>query len=122
MMQKAKNNIDQKGSSNTTSSSDTRVVKLSNGKTYEIPKDWTSRPANNGKGTVYQKPGATGNADMIRIMDPTPMYPKGYIRYYNQHGQPLDVTGHPTSNDNTHIPLDYDGEIIGWPESGSDGQ
>lgn len=28
----------------------------------------------------HQWPGATGKADMIRIMEPTPKYPNGYAR------------------------------------------
>ena len=72
--------------------------------------------ADSGTGIVYQRPGATGNADMIRIMDPTPQYPSGYVRYYNQHGQPLDVFGNPGSRATTHIPLDYEGPIPVWPQ------
>lgn len=53
---------------------------------------------------------------MIRIMDPTSQYPSGYMRYYNQHGQPLDVLGKPGSQAITHIPLDYQGPIPGWPQ------
>lgn len=52
---------------------------------------------------------------MIRIMDPTKQHPSGYVRYYNQHGQPLDVFGKPGSQGTTHIPLDYEGPIPGWP-------
>ena len=41
-----------------------------------------------GGASSFQRPEATGNADMIRIMDPTTMYPNGYVRYYNESGQP----------------------------------
>ena len=37
------------------------------GVTYGIPKGWAQRTADNGKGLVFQRSGATGNADMIRI-------------------------------------------------------
>lgn len=53
---------------------------------------------------------------MIRIMDPTKQYPSGYVRYYNQRGQPLDVFGKPGSQATTHIPLEYNGPIPGGPK------
>jgi RHS repeat-associated protein len=70
-----------------------------------IPSDYTSRPADNGKGTVYQAPGATGNADVIRVMDPTTRYPDGYVRIYNNHGQPVNVDGQPLGPAETHLPI-----------------
>ena len=91
-------------------------VTTPNGKTVSIPEGWVGRSADNGNGIVYQRSGATANADMIRVMDPTPRYPSGYVRYYNQHGQPLDVFGKPGSRATTHIPLDYAGPIPGWPK------
>jgi hypothetical protein len=53
---------------------------------------------------------------MIRIMDPTERYPQGYVRYYNNQGQPLDAFGKPAGRAETHIPLDYEGPIPGWPQ------
>jgi RHS repeat-associated protein len=85
------------------------------GTMYDVPGGWQARPANNGKGIVFQRPGATGNADMIRIMEPTSMYPNGYIRVYNQYGQPIDVYGNPGPKSTTHIPQDYQGPWPGWP-------
>jgi hypothetical protein len=52
---------------------------------------------------------------MIRIMDPTPMYPRGYVRVHNEYGQPVDVFGKPGSKATTHIPSDYEGPWPGWP-------
>jgi hypothetical protein len=80
-----------------------------------VPAGWAPRTADNGKGIVYQRPGATGNADSIRIMEPTAKYPDGYFRYYNSHGQPLDVNGKPGPQSATHIPEKYLGRIPGWP-------
>ncbi|MGO1051914.1 hypothetical protein [Crossiella sp. CA198] len=78
---------------------------------------WNSRPADNGKGTVYQRPGAKGNADMFRDANPTPQYPNGYVRYYNEHGQPVGLDGKPGPNSATHIPKNPDGSYPapkGW--------
>ncbi|HVL98143.1 MAG TPA: hypothetical protein VM324_02480, partial [Egibacteraceae bacterium] len=86
------------------------------GTVYDIPKGWASRPATSGKGIVFQRPGATGNADMIRIMEPTSKYPSGYVRYTNEYGQPLDVLGKPGAASATHIPQNYQGPWPGWPQ------
>lgn len=83
-----------------------------------IPSGWTSRPAANGAGTVWQAPGALGHADAIRIMDPTDRYPNGYVRFHNAHGQPLDLTGRPGPRSASHIPINPDGTFdvpAGWP-------
>ena len=82
-----------------------------------VGEDWTARTADNGQGTVWQKPGATGNADMTRIMNPTSRYPNGYVRFYNSYGQPVGLDGRPGPNSLTHIPLNPDGSYplpSGW--------
>ncbi|MER7455768.1 polymorphic toxin-type HINT domain-containing protein [Micromonospora sp. NPDC126480] len=71
--------------------------------------NWVARTADNGKGQVWQAPGATGNADMVRVMNPTTMYPNGYVRFYNGHGQPIGLNGKPGSKAETHIPMNSDG-------------
>ena len=78
---------------------------------------WVHRRADNGKGDVYQRPGAANSADMIRIMEPTTQYPHGYVRFYNSHGQPIDLDGKPGPNSATHIPRNPDGSYDipkGW--------
>jgi len=94
-----------------------QFVTTPRGTTFQIPGGWTSRPAENGKGIIFQRPGATTrNGDSIRIMEPTPDYPNSYYRYYNSQGQPLDVNGKPGSRTATHMSEDYQGVIKGWPE------
>jgi hypothetical protein len=85
------------------------------GTVYDIPEGWEPRVADNGRGIVYQRPGALRNADSIRIMEPTSKYPSGYVRYYNSGNQPLDVFGNPGADPVTHIPQDYVGPWPGWP-------
>lgn len=36
-------------------------------------------------------------------MEPTPQYPNGYVRFYNEHGQPVGLDGNPGPNSATHI-------------------
>jgi hypothetical protein len=85
------------------------------GTVYDIPQGWAARAADNGRGIVYQRPGALRNADSVRIMEPTAKYPNGYARYYNSGNQPLDVFGNPGADPTTHIPQDYIGPWPGWP-------
>lgn len=92
-----------------------RFVATPRGTLFEVPKGWVARPASNGKGIVYQRPGATGNADSIRIMEPTARYPNGYFRFYNSKGQPLGPNGKPGPQNVTHIPENYSQPIMGWP-------
>ena len=86
------------------------------GTTYDVPNGWSQRAADNGRGLVFQKPGSSGNADMIRIMEPTPRYSAGYVRVYNSTGQPVDVFGKPGLAASTHISQDYSGPWPGWPQ------
>jgi RHS repeat-associated protein len=91
-----------------------RFIGTPNGKLISVPGKWALREADNAKGLVCQRVGATGNRDMIRIMDPTPQYPDGYVRRHNQHGQPVDPAGRPGDRASTHIPLTYEGPLV-WP-------
>ena len=81
-----------------------RYLKAMSDSPVDIPQGWAPRVADNGKGVVFQRPGATGNADMIRVMDPTPRYPTGYIRIHNSSGQPVDLAGKTGPASATHIP------------------
>lgn len=78
---------------------------------------WSSRVADNGKGTVWQAPGSSGNSNMIRVMEPTERYPNGYVRFYNERGQPIDLRGKAGARNDTHIPRNPDGSYelpAGW--------
>jgi hypothetical protein len=84
-----------------------------------VPDDWPARTADNGKGTVYQDPESSGNADMVRVMEPNNWYPNGYVRFYNSNGQPVGLDGKPGPNSETHIPINEDGTYDipeGWDE------
>jgi hypothetical protein len=81
---------------------------------------WVQRPADNGKGIVYQEPGAIKDQNSIRIMEPgaDPRYPNGYVRFTNEHNQPINLDGKPGSPAETHIPRNPDGTYPlpkGWP-------
>ncbi|HKV18233.1 MAG TPA: hypothetical protein VJR50_04310, partial [Mycobacterium sp.] len=81
--------------------------------------DWVSRPANNGHGVVYQKPGSSLDSNSIRIMEPgtDPTYPNGYVKFTNSHNQPIGLDGRPGSRAHTHIPRNPDGSYPipeGW--------
>ena len=92
----------------------TTIVGTPQGHDVPVPANWTAREADTGQGVVFQQPGAAGNANSVRIMDPTPRYPEGYIRYYNGYGQPLDRTGRPGDRAATHIPLDTMDNVPGY--------
>jgi RHS repeat-associated protein len=100
---------------NVIESSGRTFVGTPRGTVYDIPEGWVGRTADNGQGIVFQEPGAVGNADSIRIMDPTAQYSDGYVRYYNDQGQPLDVNGKPGPPSATHISQTYQGPWSGWP-------
>lgn len=74
-----------------------------------VKEGWTSRVADNGNGTVWQAPGSTGNANTLRVMGPDGRYPNGYVRFYNEHGQPIGLDGKPGLRSDTHIPRGPDG-------------
>jgi hypothetical protein len=68
------------------------------------------------EGIVFQEPGAAGNANSVRIMEPTARYPNGYARVYNAEGQPVDSLGspgNPLGRAATHFPED---ELGDFPE------
>lgn len=84
-----------------------------------VAKGWAQRTADNGKGQVWQEPGATGNANSLRVMHPNAQYSNGYVRFYNEHGQPIGLDGKPGPNSVTHIPRGPDGTYPipkGWDQ------
>lgn len=82
---------------------------------YDVPAGWTQRMADNNKGLVFQKPGSTGNADQVRIAEPNPYNPDGYVRVYNQHGHAVNPLGKSAANRDTHVSNLYSGPFPGWP-------
>ncbi len=94
---------------------DSRVSSAADKLPRSVPPGWSARIADDGQGVVFQRPGAVGNADMIRIMDATAKYPEGYIRIYNSYGQPVDVYGKPGPPADTHVPVGYRGPWPWWP-------
>ncbi|MDQ1076875.1 DUF6531 domain-containing protein [Microbacterium sp. SORGH_AS_0969] len=106
-------------------SSGTTFVATPQGTIYDVPSGWAFREADNGKGLVAQDPDMVGvinagnnmDSNTIRIMDPTDRYPNGYSRYSNDVGQWLDpTTGKPGSKPASHIPADYEGIYLQWPQ------
>lgn len=87
-----------------------------------ISKGMKARIADNGKGIVFQRPGAPKkgplkNRDMVRIMNPTPDAPNGRIIYYGPKGNPLDrygVGGKPRSK--WHHEIGEEGPMPGYKE------
>jgi len=82
-----------------------------------VKEGWRQRTADNGKGQVWQESGAEGNANSVRVMEPTERYPDGYVRFYNEHGQPISLNGKPGPNSETHIARGPDGSYAlpeGW--------
>jgi hypothetical protein len=80
---------------------------------------WPSRPADRGSGTVYQKPNSPGDSNSVRIMEPgsDPRYPNGYVKFTNEHNQPINLDGKPGPRAETHIPRNPDGSYPipeGW--------
>jgi hypothetical protein len=71
--------------------------------------DWEGRVVRSGKGDVWQRPGAVRDADSIRIMDPTPRYPDGYVVFTNSRNYPIGLDGMQGTRAHTHIPINPDG-------------
>jgi RHS repeat-associated protein len=91
---------------NATRTAERLFVSTAEGHTVPVPSSFIARVADNGAGIVYQRSGATGNADLVRIMDPIARYPQGYMVYYNALGKALDAAGGLASRARMHIPLD----------------
>lgn len=93
------------------------MVSTPGGSTVPVPADFVPRVADNGAGIVYQESGAAGDANSVRIMDPTSRYPNGYMVYTNGEGQPLDAfgsAGNPAGRAATHIGLGSSDGLPGY--------
>jgi hypothetical protein len=84
-------------------------ISTPSGSVIPIPKGYEAFVAESGEGIVFKPSNRNSlpnprNGNSIRVMDPgaDPRYPNGYIRYYNQHGQPLDTSGMPGSQATSH--------------------
>lgn len=83
---------------------------------FNIVGRYSVQVARNRQGIVIRRPGTTGNANTLRIMAANARNPKGYFRYYDKYGQPINPkTGKPGTQEETHIPLDYKGDLKGFP-------
>jgi len=88
-------------------------VVSSSGNTFGVPTGAVGpRPVINnfgnttGSAFVNGSGGANGQVTTLRIMNPNPVNPNGYVRYTNSNGQGVDpATGRTGSNRDTHIPL-----------------
>lgn len=90
------------------------------GQLIEAPAGYEAATAQNGKGLVLQPNGQIlgDNSNIIRYGEPNVQNPNGYFRYYNGYGQALNPsTGRPGADIITHIPLDYQGPLNGYPRT-----
>jgi RHS repeat-associated protein len=71
---------------------------------FGISDQYVAEQARNGKGWTFRPPGSEGNDNIIRVMEPTPRYPDGYVRVYNDYGQPVNLEGKPLGPEETHLP------------------
>jgi hypothetical protein len=78
--------------------------------TINIPDNYVPRIANSGQGIVFVPQGTplTSEANAIRIMEPittgTYPHPKGYVKFYNSNGQPINPNnGQTLGNANNHF-------------------
>ena len=90
------------------------------GVAYDISKEWASRVAKSGNDIVFQKPGSTDNADVIRFMDPTSKCPKAHVRAHIQYGQPATCMVSPAQKQRRTLRATMQGRsqvaILGRPE------
>ncbi|MCW2540070.1 MAG: hypothetical protein JWN95_1795 [Frankiales bacterium] len=60
-----------------------------------------------------------GYNNPVRVMGPNDQYSHGYVRFYNEDGQPAGLDGKPGPNSVTHIPRNPDGTYPtpkGWDQ------
>jgi hypothetical protein len=92
------------------------LVGTRSGTLVPVPEGWPYRVSDNGRGIVYQMPGAVDDAYQVRIMPPNRRNPSGYVVITDALGRPINpATGKPGAPSETHIPSNYRGPI-NWPD------
>lgn len=93
----------------------TTAVTTPKGATVRVPGGWVARPGSDGRGLVFQRPGATGAADSV-VIRPAPDTGGSVIQYHDRDGRPINpATGQPGTPAETTVPETYRGPLRGWP-------
>ncbi|HUS63458.1 MAG TPA: hypothetical protein VMZ28_02905, partial [Kofleriaceae bacterium] len=92
-----------------------RVAAHHGHRTIVVPGEYVLTQSDD-KVIIFQRPGASGESESVRIMREGAAkkypYPNGYVRWYNKHGQPLNAAGKPGSQADTHFGLGPDDPLV----------